>query len=228
MVEELLKLGAEKDVRDKKGRTALMVFAKKKLRNLTLQLLLNGYDVNKSAQTRPAGAADREVSRYDSDLIYAVLSKDYFLLELLFAFGIDLSAEKLSVDMKHLTLKEWEKDKSNWSLKYIYCLLDKFGEPDREEDMDLAAQVPKRPVLRVPRYSKNLRQFLAEKNASESLKRRFCRILLEELQFVSLKDVLTPSENKRLELLEELYAMAQAEEERMGPIPKTKSFRLLS
>ena len=228
MVEELCKLGADKAVRDNYGRTVLMAYSEQKLQNLALQLLLNDYDVNKSAETRPAGAADRQVSRYDTDLIYAVLSKDYLLLELLLAFGIDLNAEKLSVDLKHLTLKEWEKDKSNWSLQYIYCLLDKFGEPDRDEDKELAAQVPKRPELRVPRYSKNLKQFLAEKNASESLKRRFCRILLEEQQFIELKEIITPSEKERLEILEDIYEEAQDEEKEMGSVPKTKAFRLLS
>ena len=111
MVEELRKFGAEKAVRDNKGRTVLMAYSKLKLQNLALQLLLNDYDVNKSAETRPAAAADRDVSRYDIDLIYAV-SKDYLLL----AFGIDLNADKLSVDLKQLTLKKSQKDKSDWSL----------------------------------------------------------------------------------------------------------------
>ena len=228
MVEELCNLGADKGVRDNYGRTVLMAYSEQKLQNLALQLLLNDYDVNKSAETRPAGAADRQVSRYDTDLIYAVLSKDYLLLQLLLAFGINLNAEKLSIDLKHLTLKEWEKDKSSSSLQYIYCLLYKFDDSDRDEDKELAEKVPNRPELRVPRYSKNLKQFLAEKNASESLKRRFCRILLEKQQFIDLKNIITPSEKERLEFLENYYKEAQAEEQKMGSVPKAKAFRLLS
>lgn len=73
-----------------------------------------------------------------------------------------------------------------------------------------------------------MRQFLAEKNAIDSVKRRFCRLLLEEQQFVELKDILAFSEKKRIKILEEIYETALAEEKKMGPIPKTKSFRLLS
>ena len=226
MVDELCKLGVKKEVRDK-GRTVLMAYSEQKLQNLALQLLLSGYDVNKSAETRPKEAVKRKPEKYDTDISYAVLSKDLFLLDLLLAFGIDLNADNQSIDLKNLVLIDWRREKKDM-LQLIYWLLDKFGVPDKEEDNKQADQ-PKRPNLHVPRYSKNLKQFLAEKeNASESLKRRFCRILLYEQQFVSFKEVLAPSEEGRLAILNDIYNMAEAEEERLGPIPKIKSFRLLS
>lgn len=229
MVEELCKLGANKEVRDKKGRTALMAFSEVRMQNLALQLLLNGYKVNKEvSDSGPVEAEGGEIKLYENDLLFSVLSKDFYLLELLLAFGLNLESEKLSNDLKHLTLKQWEKKKSDWNLNYIYLLLDKFGELDREEDKELAAQVPNRPELKLKQHSKNLRQFLAEKNASDSVKRRFCRILLEEQQFAELKEILAPSVEERLEILEEIYEEAVAEENKFGPVPKSKSFRLLS
>lgn len=222
-------MGAKKEMRDKKGRTALIAFSEEQMHNLALQLLLNGYDVNKAmADSQAVGVKKGERSVYENDLMYSVLSRDFYLLELLLAFGINLESVKLSTNLKHLTLKEWEKNKSDRSLKFIYFLLDKFGEMNRVEDNELAAQVPNHPELKLFHHSKNLRQFLAEKNAIDSVKRRFCRLLLEEQQFVELKDILAFSEKKRIKILEEIYETALAEEKKMGPIPKTKSFRLLS
>ena len=132
MVDELCKLGVKKEVRDK-GRTVLMAYSEQKLQNLALQLLLSGYDVNKSAETRPKEAVKRKPEKYDTDISYAVLSKDLFLLDLLLAFGIDLNADNQSIDLKNLVLIDWRREKKDM-LQLIYWLLDKFGVPDKEED----------------------------------------------------------------------------------------------
>ena len=207
-----------------------MAYAEAERPDLELQLLLCGYEPKRAAgeQTKK----DEDPNKYESDLAFAVFTNNLHLTRLLLAFGFDWKSEKLPYNLKHVCVTLATQSTQEASLA-IYRLLHKFGA--RDCDCDKCAQSPLKEFFQrakadlcVPHHSKTLQQFLDEKDASDSLKRRFCRKLFEEQSFTDVTEILAASDADRLEILEHIIKEAKADEELFGPPPKSKSFHILS
>ena len=152
---------------------------------------------------------------------------------MLVAFGAELDAAVLGINLKHVCLSEqhlWRttsdrNEKSDRNAPApppgveMYRLLDRFGVCNCECEScrnslhlsELRATPTKSSAVSkaptdlcqpVPRHSKSVRKFLEAKKAPLGVQREFCRLLLEDLQFVPLADLFATSDCERIAIFE--------------------------
>ena len=226
MLELLCSLNADKEMRDRCGKSALITFSEAGRTDLELLLLLCGYDMNR--WLNEPRVSHSEMTRYhQKDLLFALQSGDAELLRMLVAFGAELDAAVLGINLKHVCLNEqrlWGTTSDRNAPApppgvEMYRLLDRFGvcnckcENCRNSlhlselrvtptKSSAASKAPTDLCQPVPRRSQSVRQFLEWKKAPVGVQRAFCRLLLEDLQFVPLAELFATSDCERLAIFE--------------------------